>query len=181
MIGSINASGEMLQAAQRSAQALVEQLEVNQTDRLVIAESCTAGLVSGLLAQVPGVSQWLCGSAVTYRESVKREWLGVSATTLASYLAESIETTSEMALGVLQRTSEAKFSVAITGHLGPDAPPATDGQVFIAVAVRIGEGTGIYSTHRHKLDSRERVARQYEAADCVLRVVREAVAEGGSL
>ncbi len=171
---------EILKAARQSARALVKQLELNQTDRLVMAESCTAGLASGLLAQVPGVSQWLCGSAVTYRESVKTEWLGVSATTLANYRAESMETTSEMALGVLRQTSEAKYSAAITGHLGPGAPPATDGQIFIAIAVRRDEETQIDSTHCFQLDSHERVARQYESADRVLGCLREAMAAGGN-
>ena len=169
---------EFLLATQESARALVEQLKVNQTDRLVMAESCTAGLASGLLAQVPGVSQWLCGSAVTYRESVKVDWLGVSAATLASHFAESMETTSEMALGVLGQTAEASCSVAITGHLGPDAPPETDGHIFIAVAMRTGQETRICSTHRLKLHSLERVARQYESANCVLRFAREALASG---
>ena len=143
-----------------------------------MTESCTAGLAAGLLAQVPGVSQWLCGSAVTYRESVKVDWLGVSAATLASHFAESMETTSEMALGVLGRTTEATCSVAITGHLGPDAPLETDGHIFIAVAMRTGQETRICSTHRLKLHSLERVARQYESANCVLRFAREALASG---
>jgi PncC family amidohydrolase len=177
----MNASSEIMQAALAAARALVEQFEINQSDRLVIAESCTGGLVSGLLAQVPGVSQWLCGSAVTYRGSVKKEWLGVSETTLATCHAESIETTSEMALGVLRQTSEANFSVAITGHLGPGAPPATDGQVFIAVAVQAGEVDEIYSTHQLKLDSHERVLRQYESAVCLLDVTRKAIAEASSV
>ena len=171
---------EILKTAQESARALVKQLEFNQTDRLVMAESCTGGLAAGLLAQVPGVSQWLCGSAVTYRESVKTKWLGVSTTTLANYRAESMETTSEMALGVLRQTSEAKYSAAITGHLGPDAPPATDGQIFIAIAVRSDKETQIYSTYCLKLDSLERVARQYESAGRVLRCLREAMAAGNN-
>mgnify|MGYP006138394627 FL=1 len=177
----MNTNSEIIRAAKDSARALYDQFGVNQSDRLVIAESCTAGMVAGLLAQIPGVSQWLCGSAVTYRESVKKEWLGVSSTTLSNHLAESTETTCEMALGVLRRTAEANFSVAITGHLGPEAPPETDGQVYVAVAVRSGEGIEIYSTHRINLDSRERVARQYESADRVLRIAREAMAEGDLL
>ena len=174
----MNGCSEIIQAAEDSARALVEQLEANRTDRLVIAESCTAGLVAGVLGQIPGISKWLCGSAVTYRESAKKEWLGVSSTTLATHHAESIETTREMALGVLRKTSEAKYSVAVTGHLGPDAPPALDGQIFIAVAVRADEEARIYSTDCLKLSSLERVARQYESVDCVLSCIKEAVAAG---
>lgn len=174
----MNGCIKIIQAAQESARVLVEQLEAKRTDRLVIAESCTAGLVAGILGQIPGISKWLCGSAVTYRESAKREWLGVSTTTLANHHAESIETTSEMALGVLRKTTEAKYSVAVTGHLGPNAPPAMDGRIFIAVAVRSGEDTQIYSTHCLKLNSLERVTRQYESVDCVLSCIEKAVAAG---
>ena len=83
-------------------------------------------------------------------------------------------------MGVLRQTSEAKYSAAITGHLGPDAPPTTDGQIFIAIAVRSDKETQIYSTHCLKLDSLERVARQYESAGRVLRCLREAMAAGNN-
>jgi hypothetical protein len=53
--------------------------------------------------------------------------------------------------------------------------------VFIAVAVRAGEGAEIYLTHQLKLDSHERVARQYESAACLLKVIRKAIAEADSV
>ena len=44
--------------------------------RVVFAESCTAGMVSATLAAVPGISDYLCGSMVTYRPEIKENWLG---------------------------------------------------------------------------------------------------------
>ena len=50
-----------------SARLLARQLAETRT-RLVLAESCTGGLAAATLAAIPGISHWLCGSAVTYRE-----------------------------------------------------------------------------------------------------------------
>ena len=46
--------------------------------RLALAESCTGGLIAGQLAQIPGISEHFCGSAVVYRYDTKARWLGLS-------------------------------------------------------------------------------------------------------
>ena len=147
---------------------VADRLLKNGTDRVVLAESCTAGLVSALLGRQPGISKWLCGSAVTYRESVKQSWLDVSAETLADQSPESLETTREMAIGVLRKTSEATLSAAVTGHLGPDAPDNIDGRINVAVARRKGDSIEIADSLVFQLMSSTRVDRQHEAATNVL-------------
>lgn len=159
---------EFILAATESAEALAIRLKKVQTEKVVFAESCTAGLVAALLGQLPGISNWLCGSAVTYRESVKMEWLGVSQRTLSLQTAESLATTSEMATGVLRKTEEATFSAAVTGHLGPDAPSDRDGTVFVAVAKRMRDTVEIANTRTVQLESSTRVDRQHESAKSVL-------------
>ena len=114
--------------ARRVADQLADQLE-GRNQRIVFAESCTAGLVSATLAQRPGISGWLIGSAVTYRASAKVAWLGVPESTLRQHTAESAQTTAAMARRLLDRTPEADLAVAVTGHLGPGAPPVIDGHV----------------------------------------------------
>ncbi|QDU48150.1 CinA family protein [Gimesia panareensis] len=104
--------------------------------KLVLAESCTGGLVATLLTSLPGISDCFCGSAVVYRWDTKMKWLGVQAETLEKYTDVSRETAREMALGVLRQTPEASLSAAITGHLGPNAPESQDGLVCIAVGRR---------------------------------------------
>lgn len=162
---------EIETAARKSAEALAERLKQLRVDRVVFAESCTAGLVAALLGHVSGISNWLCGSAVTYRESVKVGWLGVSQKTLEHQSAESLATTAEMATGVLQKTGEATIAAAVTGHLGPDAPPEIDGIVFISVARRIGQDIEITNRTTCHLDSITRIGRQHEAAKSVLDVL----------
>jgi PncC family amidohydrolase len=154
--------------AAQYAQKLAILLEENQVQRVVFAESCTAGLVSALLGQVPGISSWLCGSAVTYRESIKQDWLAVSVETLGRHTAESMETTQQMATGVLSSTQEATFSVAVTGHLGLGASPEIDGLIFVAVAQRMGDKIEVVASNSVRLNETGRIERQHESAKLVL-------------
>ncbi|MGH7199146.1 MAG: CinA family protein [Planctomycetaceae bacterium] len=109
---------------------------------VVLAESCTGGLVSAALVQVPGVSTHYCGSAVVYQLATKARWLGVSAALLHHPGPVSREVVAAMAEGVLRTTPHADLSAAVTGHLGPDAPPEQDGLVYIALAERVPGSNG---------------------------------------
>jgi len=136
--------------------------------RVVFAESCTAGLVAASLATVPGISEWLCGSAVTYRDRTKQHWLGVPEALLNDPGAVSEVVARQMAHGVLVHTEEADLAWSITGHLGPDAPGALDGVVFIGAATRERDGIACRDTRRIALCGTSRQARQREAAQLVL-------------
>ena len=146
--------------------------------RVVFAESCTAGLVSATLARVPGISEWHCGSAVAYRYQTKTDWLGVSARDLAKYSAVSEPIARQMALGVLRNTAEADYSAAVTGHLGPQAPPELDGVIFISIAHRRAGKPRVVDVGRFQLAKISRVRRQQESARLVLErlaaVIRDA-------
>ena len=112
---------------------------LKQSNRmLVCAESCTAGLVAATLAGIPGASQWLCGSAVVYRNATKTAWLGVSSEILSDPDRGDVcrETAIRMAEGVLAVTSEAAVAISVTGHLGPKAPLSMDGMIYVGWAER---------------------------------------------
>lgn len=130
--------------------------------RIVFAESCTSGQLAATLGAVEGISDRLCGSAVSYRDSAKIDWLDVSDADISAFTAVSAPVAEEMARGVLQRTAEAHVAVATTGHLGPDAPPELDGVVFISVAQRSKEGIHV-DVSRVQLESSSRGERQDEA------------------
>ena len=102
--------------------------------KIVFAESCTAGLVSASLAKVPGISEYLCGSAVVYRIETKRQWLGLNDHILKNNGAVNAEVAKAMVEKVLRKTPEADIAASITGYLGPSAPKAQDGRCFLAVA-----------------------------------------------
>lgn len=145
-----------------------------RTDRqLVLAESCTAGLVAATLGAIPGISRHFCGSAVVYQEQTKTAWLKVGSPLLAEQGAVSGDVASAMATGVLAATPHADLGAAITGHLGPDAPEELDGQAYVAVQLR-GHAAQIFS---HRLTrtppgaltpSDVRILRQREAAAILL-------------
>jgi PncC family amidohydrolase len=106
--------------------------------KVVFAESCTGGLVSGALTRVPGISEHHCGGVVVYRNATKQAYLGISAALLDDPGPVSREVAELMAQRVLERTLEATIAVSVTGHLGPNAPRELDGRVFVGVAKRGG-------------------------------------------
>jgi nicotinamide-nucleotide amidase len=101
--------------------------------RVVFAESCTGGLISAALAQIPGVSDFHCGSAVVYRLDTKAKWLGIDPGLLVDPGPVSEIVARLMAAGVLSRTPEADWAASVTGHLGPNAPSDQDGLVYLAI------------------------------------------------
>ena len=120
-----------------TVQKLVEILR-DSSQRLVLAESCTGGMVAATLTSIPGVSDLFCGSMVVYRNQTKTAWLGLPDEIL---LAPNVGPVSRqasllLAQGVLQHTPEATLAVSITGHFGPDAPEHLNRKIFMACAQR---------------------------------------------
>lgn len=156
---------------------LVCEALAKQNLKLVLAESCTSGFAASMIGGVPGVSNYFCGSAVTYRIDTKSQWLGIDAGLIETHTAESPEVSLAMALGVLDRTPEANLSAAITGHLGPGAPPEKDGVVYVAVAKRVGEKR-VTEWERLALEAKQRKERQEEAARVMMEYILS-VLDGG--
>src|SRR5690625_3099787 len=88
---------------------------------LVAAESCTAGLVTAELAQVPGSGQVLEAGLTVYSPEAKQRLLGVAAETIDRWGLTSEAVAREMALGALG-LSPASVAVADTGVAGPQQP-----------------------------------------------------------
>jgi nicotinamide-nucleotide amidase len=106
---------------------------------LSLAESCTGGLVSSLLTDVPGSSAYFLGTIVPYADRSKETLLGVGEETLERHGAVSEETAREMARGARERFGS-DLAAAITGIAGPDGgtPEKPVGTVFFAVVDREG-------------------------------------------
>jgi nicotinamide-nucleotide amidase len=101
------------------------------------AESCTGGLIAGLLTEIPGSSDMLERGFVVYSNAAKQELLGVPAETLVNHGAVSEETARAMAEGALAN-SRAEVAVSVTGIAGPDGGTAAKpvGLVHFAFARR---------------------------------------------
>ena len=146
----------------------IAQLLQSNNARVVLAESCTGGMAAALLTQVPGISDFFCGSAVTYREPTKHGWLAVPAKITERFTAESQPTTDAMAIGILEKTPEATVSCAITGHLGPGAAADVDGIIYVSIASRSPAGPAVVAGECFRLNGTDRVERQLEAAEWML-------------
>jgi len=86
--------------------------------KIATAESCTGGLVAGLLTEIAGSSAVVERGFVVYSNQAKQELLGVPETTIAAFGAVSEETARAMAQGAIAH-AHVDFAVAITGIAGP--------------------------------------------------------------
>lgn len=124
-----------------SAARRVAHLLKAKNCKVVFAESCTGGFVGGALTKIPGISNYLCGSLVVYRNETKTAWLDIPPATLSDPGPVGTVVTQLMVQNAMAKTPEADLALSITGHLGPHAPPELDGVVFISIAWRKATGS----------------------------------------
>ena len=102
---------------------------------LAVAESCTGGLVSQRLTEVPGSSVYFMEGVVTYSNDAKIRSLGVDAELIEKRGAVSAEVAEAMAEGVRHR-ADTDFGIAVTGIAGPGGGTEEKpvGLVYIALS-----------------------------------------------
>jgi nicotinamide-nucleotide amidase len=105
--------------------------------KIATAESCTGGLVAGLLTDISGSSAVVERGYVTYSNESKSEAIGVPGELITTHGAVSEPVARAMAEGALAR-SHADVAVAITGIAGPTGGTATKpvGLVHFAIAAK---------------------------------------------
>ncbi len=108
--------------------------------RIATAESCTGGLVSAALTEIPGASEVFERGFVTYSNEAKQEEVDVGEDIIATFGAVSIATAWAMAQGALAN-SRADVAVAVTGIAGPGGGSEMKpvGMVVFARAERNGD------------------------------------------
>ncbi|MEY4397946.1 MAG: hypothetical protein RLZ53_522 [Actinomycetota bacterium] len=123
-----------------SAEAILAKLR-SEDKKLIFAESLTGGLLVDAFVSIPGASDVVLGSEVTYSEALKSSLLGVPEDLLETKGAVSSEVVAAMALGVhavgqaaLDLAPSDVIAVATTGNAGPTAQSGQPvGKVFIAI------------------------------------------------
>jgi nicotinamide-nucleotide amidase len=157
--GDVQPSGELLRILKDRRQTAA------------LAESCTGGLVSKQLTDIPGSSEVFWGAFVTYSNESKQSLLGVPGRVLEKFGAVSEEVASAMSDGLLKRTP-ADLAMAVTGIAGPEggSPQKPVGTVWICARHRPG---GRLCRRFHFRGNRDAVRRRaavaaFVIAECVL-------------
>lgn len=134
---------------------------------IAVAESCTGGLISQRLTEVPGSSAYFMEGVVTYSNEAKTRSLGVDARLIEKHGAVSAEVAAAMAEGV-RRRAETDFGLAVTGIAGPgggtDAKPV--GLVYIALA------DDAHTEHRKLMLPGDRHLIRWRASQAALELLR---------
>ncbi|MFN3625615.1 MAG: CinA family protein [Hyphomicrobium sp.] len=119
-----------------AAKSLLDQLQRHAL-LVATAESCTGGLLCGLLTEIPGSSAMVERGFVAYSNVAKTQLLGVPDVLICRHGAVSEEVARAMADGALQRTP-AHIALSVTGIAGPDGGSAEKpvGLVYLGVASR---------------------------------------------
>lgn len=147
---------------------VVVRLLTQRRQTLITAESCTGGLVSHRITNVPGASAVLMCGLVTYTNESKVRLLGVPSETIEAHGAVSEATARAMAEGARQRYG-VDYSVAVTGIAGPGGGSVEKpvGTVFIAVSSV--KGTTVW----HRMNRWDRETFKQAASQQALELLRQ--------
>ncbi len=160
-------SSELLRDAEKLLQHLREKKHT-----LATAESCTGGLLSSLITEIPGCSDVFTHGYVTYANAAKTTMLGIPESLLKTHGAVSEPVAIAMAEGAL-KASAADVSVAITGVAGPGGASELKpvGLVHIASARR-----GKKTQHIVQQFSGDRSAVRMQAVKAAMELVQRQLA-----
>ena len=150
-------------------------------ETVATAESCTAGLVSAALTQVPGASDFFWGGIVVYAADAKIDLAGLDPELLAQYGTVSLATTEALAAAIRDR-SMATYGVAVTGWAGPlTGPGEVVGRIFGAGRRRpraAVAGRHAVASRRWQFDG-DRDTVRVAAVAAVLNLLRQELVESG--
>jgi len=143
----------------RTIEDVVGELLWNREWRIAVAESCTGGLVTKRLTDVPGSSRYVDRAFVTYSNMSKFELLGVSESDLSVHGAVSAPVAEQMARGARERANT-QVGLGITGIAGPEggSDPKPVGTVFIAISSSLGDVVRLHRFQGSRTTIRERAA-----------------------
>jgi len=150
----------------------VGRLLKEKKNTLAIAESCTGGLISNLVTDVAGSSDYFLFSAITYSNDAKIKILGVAQKTLEAHGAVHEQIALEMALGA-KKAGNADWGISTTGIAGPGGGTADKpvGTVCIGIA-----GPGIETAKRYTFNFGNRARNKKMFAATALELLRRQLA-----
>jgi nicotinamide-nucleotide amidase len=132
----------------RSIEEVVGAILVARGWRIAIAESCTGGLVTSRLTDIPGSSAWVERAVVAYSNAAKVALLGVAEADIAAHGAVSEVVAVAMAEGV-RRLAGVDVGVGITGIAGPTGGSEAKPVGTVCLAVAYPGGPAVVKTNRY--------------------------------
>jgi nicotinamide-nucleotide amidase len=116
---------------------LISKLLIKRSKTIAVAESCTGGLLSNLLTNIPGSSQYFLLGIIAYSNNAKTYLLKIPTIFIARYGAVSKPVAQLMAQKV-KNIASSDYGIGITGIAGPQGATPTKpiGTVFISVAIK---------------------------------------------
>ena len=119
---------------------------INKGWHLALAESCTGGLISSIITDISGSSNYFENGMVVYSNQSKIRCLGVSKESLVKYGAVSKKVAEEMAVGLLKR-SRVDIALSVTGIAGPGGGSKQKpvGTIWSAIATPVLLKTRLYN------------------------------------
>lgn len=139
---------------------------------IATAESCTGGLLTSRLVNVPGASEVLKAGLVTYSNKAKQKLIDVQKTTLKKHGAVSEKVAKEMAKGCASKM-KADVGIALTGIAGPDGGTSEKPVGLVYAACYVKGNTKVVEL---RLTGNRQKIREYAAAKA-LGLIRECLLE----
>ena len=137
-------------------ESVVGRLLMKNKMTLAVAESCTAGLISARITNIPGSSFYFREGFAVYSNESKIKRLGVNPATIEKHGSVSRETTAELLDG-LKKNASAHCGIAVTGYAGPvGAGGKESGLVYIGVFTPLETAVAEYRFSGSRGDVRER-------------------------
>lgn len=155
---------------EKNIAAGVVRLLLHQRATLAVAESCTGGLITHLLTDIPGISASLLMGVTAYSNEVKINQLGVPASLIEKEGAVSREVALAMADGIA-RSAGADYGIGVTGIAGPSGGSEEKPVGLVWIALRGRKD----STAREFRFSGDRSQVKRQAANAAINMLKDAL------
>lgn len=156
--------------SEQTLEEVVGELLTTSNATVAVAESCTGGLITDRITNVPGSSNWFEHGIVCYSNASKIRLLKVNPAVIDRHGAVSRQTAEAMAAGI-RSTADADFGIATTGIAGPGGGSAQKPVGLVWIAISSAEGTFAFEYHF----GANRVRTKQRAAQAALDMLRRAL------
>lgn len=153
-----------------SLETVAGQLLAARGETLAVAESCTGGLLGERITSVAGSSSYFLGGVISYSNSLKQQFLGVTQDSLDQHGAVSEPVARQMAEAV-RRSAGATHGLSITGVAGPGG--ATPGKPVGLVCIALASPGGTRAVSKRFAGERDSI--RWQASQAALDLLRRTI------